>query len=137
MPTGSRSLVLLAIVASIGSSTAASSSRPRATVAADGPPRVHVIEMIHDSAGQHYSPATVTALRGDTLRFVNREGHHNVDFARDSNPPGVTLPAPTPIAERSGESVDVPVTLPAGRYYFQCDPHVGMHMVGHLVVRRR
>lgn len=98
---------------------------------------VHVVEMVHDSAGQHFAPSTVRARSGDTVRFVNREGHHNVDFVRDSNPPGVRLPAATPIAERSGEVVDVPIALPPGRYYFQCDPHVAMKMVGHLIVTGR
>jgi plastocyanin len=26
------------------------------------------------------------------------------------------------------------IQLPPGRYYFQCDPHVGHGMVGHLLV---
>lgn len=118
-------LVLAALVAARPADPSPA-PRPRA--------RVHVVEMIHDSTGQHFTPAVVNVRPGDTVRFVNREGHHDVDFVRDSNPPGVTLPPTTPLAERSGEVFDVPINLPPGRYYFQCDPHVGMKMVGHIVV---
>lgn len=125
-------VVLVAIVALAGGA-AARPSLARGTARA----RVHVVEMVRDSAGMHFTPRDVDAYPGDTVRFVNGEGRHNVDFVRDSNPAGVHLPAPTPLAEHPGEVVVVAVDLPPGRYFFQCDPHAAMHMVGHLVVHAR
>jgi plastocyanin len=37
--------------------------------------------------------------------------------------------------EGEGETVDVPVTMPPGHYYFQCDPHLAHGMIGHLIVQ--
>ena len=97
--------------------------------------RVVTITMSHDSTGQHFRPSEIDAATGDTLRFVAGAGRHNVDFVRDSNPRGVTLPATTQFVERPGETITIPVTLGPGRYFFQCDPHAAMGMVGHLTVR--
>ena len=100
-------------------------------------PRVFTIRMIHDSTGQHFYPSELDVFRGDTLRFVNGVGHHNVNFPEDSNPSGVRLPPKTAVAERPGETFTIPVTMPTGRYFFQCDPHLKMGMVGELVVLRQ
>ena len=100
-------------------------------------PRVFTITMNHDSTGQHFSPAVLEVVTGDTLRFINGVGHHNVDFVRDSNPPNVSLPRATRIAEQSGDVFVVPIALPPGHYTFQCDPHVTMGMIGHVQVDAR
>jgi plastocyanin len=34
-----------------------------------------------------------------------------------------------------GQTEDVKVIWDPGTYYFQCDPHVLLGMIGHLVVR--
>jgi plastocyanin len=98
--------------------------------------RIVTILMIRDSAGMRFSPSRIVAHRGDTLHFVNGAGRHNVDFVADSNPRNVALPAATPPLEKAGATVDIPVDLPSGRYYFQCDAHAEMGMVGHLIVER-
>ncbi|MFI5239201.1 MAG: plastocyanin/azurin family copper-binding protein [Gemmatimonadales bacterium] len=89
-----------------------------------------------DSAGMRFSPSRIVAHRGDILHFVNGAGRHNVDFVADSNPRNVALPPVTPLLETAGATVDIPVDLPPGRYYIQCDPHAAMGMVGHLIVER-
>jgi plastocyanin len=33
-----------------------------------------------------------------------------------------------------GQTLDVPVTMKPGHYFFQCDPHALLGMVGHLEV---
>ena len=102
-----------------------------------GSGHVIVVRMTHDSAGQHFIPSTIHAHTGDTLRFVNGAGRHNVDFPAALNGKDTHLPAPTPLLEREGASVDIPVALSAGTYRFQCDPHASMGMVGSLVVDPR
>ncbi|MBK7908115.1 MAG: hypothetical protein IPJ78_16335 [Gemmatimonadetes bacterium] len=32
--------------------------------------------------------------------------------------------------------MDVPLTFGTGRFYFQCDPHAALGMVGHVEVAR-
>jgi plastocyanin len=34
-----------------------------------------------------------------------------------------------------GQTYDVLVRMPAGSYYFQCDPHAALGMRGHLIVK--
>lgn len=34
----------------------------------------------------------------------------------------------------AGQTYDVKVTFPKGKYYFQCDPHAALGMRGHLEV---
>lgn len=84
-----------------------------------------------------FEPAQVTAKKGDVLRFISDGGAaHNADFANDPDNAGKTgLPAPTPFATTAGQTVDVPVTMDAGTYSFQCDPHAAMGMKGKLTVQ--
>ncbi|HEU5359477.1 MAG TPA: plastocyanin/azurin family copper-binding protein [Gemmatimonadales bacterium] len=107
------------------------------TSAAAGPrsPTVVAVAMVRDATGATYfAPSNITAQPGDTLRFIVTAGMHDVDFAADSNPAGVRLPAATALIEHPGEAVNVVVALPPGTYYFQCDPHVMRGMTGHLTV---
>jgi len=99
------------------------------------PGRVIVIDMVRDEHGQTYfMPNDVEAQRGDTLRFVEHAGTHNVYFLPDSNPGAVHLPPRSPLVETPGAALDIVVTFGPGRYYFQCDPHVSRGMIGHLRV---
>ena len=98
--------------------------------------RIITILTTRVSGGMRFSPSRIVAHRGDILHFVNGAGRHNVDFVADSNPRNVALPPVTPLLETAGATVDIPVDLPPGRYYIQCDPHAAMGMVGHLIVER-
>ena len=40
----------------------------------------------------------------------------------------------SPYLQLPGQTVDVRVTFGPGRYYFQCDPHALLGMVGELEV---
>ncbi len=97
------------------------------------------IRMTRDSTGTrfYFEPSTVSVYAGDTLRFVNGAGMHNVDFLADSNPAGVRLPAATPVAKHQGDHLDLVLHLPPGRYVYVCDPHVREGMVGHVIVENR
>ncbi len=127
MPRSAISLALTVAVAA-----AMSAWTPSAAQHTDA--RIITILMTRDSAGMRFSPSTIVAHSGDTLHFVNVAGRHDVDFVADSNPRNVALPKTTPLLEKAGATFDIPVDLPPGRYYIQCDPHAEMGMVGHLIV---
>jgi plastocyanin len=97
--------------------------------------KVITIEMTTDEKGNNkFSPNDFEAHRGDVLRFTLVAGVHNVHFLADSNPPGVTLPPASALLQLPGQTVDIKVTWPAGHYYFQCDPHALLGMIGRLEV---
>jgi plastocyanin len=93
------------------------------------------VEMITDESGNYFRPAEIEAHRGDVVRFTLGIGVHNVHFLADSNPGVPNLPAASEMLQLPGQTHDVLVDLPAGRsYFFQCDPHALLGMVGHLRV---
>jgi plastocyanin len=92
------------------------------------------VRMITDDRGNYFEPAEIEAKRGDVLRLVLVSGVHNLHFLPDSNPAGAVLPPATEMLQLPGQTVDVPVTMAAGEYYFQCDPHALLGMVGTLEV---
>jgi plastocyanin len=97
--------------------------------------KVITIEMSTDEKGVNkFSPANFEAHRGDVLRFTLVIGVHNVNFVPDSNPPGIALPPASALLQLPGQTVDVKVTWPAGKYYFQCDPHALLGMFGRVEV---
>lgn len=109
-----------------------------ATAPAEAPATTgNVIEvrMITNGAENAFVPAQVTAQRGDVVRFVLDSGVHNVSFPASENAGAANLPAASAILATPGQSVDVPVTMAAGEYTFQCDPHVMMGMKGTLTVQ--
>lgn len=114
-----------------------SSREPAAEAAAAAPaPTGHVItvEMSTDGTGNFFTPAELTAKRGDVIRFVLGAGVHNVNFPADSNGGAKNLPPASTLLQLPGQSIDIPVNMEPGRYYFHCDPHALLGMVGHLTV---
>ncbi len=96
---------------------------------------VITIEMITDETGNYFKPKLIEAKRGDVLKFVLTAGVHNVHFLPDSNAGSDDLPAMTGFAQLPGQAFEIPVTMDAGRqYFFQCDPHALLGMVGHVKV---
>ncbi len=96
---------------------------------------VITIEMHTDETGNYFKPAEVEAHPGDVLRFTLVTGVHNVHFLADSNASVPNLPAPSDLLQLPGQTHDVVVNMPVGgRYYFQCDPHALLGMVGHVKV---
>jgi plastocyanin len=114
-----------------------SPSVPAATGAQTPDPgrKVITIEMTTDEKGVNkFTPAKFEAHRGDVLRFTLVAGVHNVHFLADSNPPGVALPPASALLQLPGQTVDVKVTWAPGKYYFQCDPHALLGMIGRVEV---
>ena len=97
--------------------------------------RVITIEMTTDETGNYFTPKVIEAKPGDVLKFVLVSGVHNVNFLADSNPGVPDLPAVSMFAQIPGQEILVPVNFAAGKsYYFQCDPHALLGMVGTLKV---
>lgn len=97
--------------------------------------KVITIEMHTDETGNYFKPADVEAHPGDVLRFTLVSGVHNVHFLADSNKAVSNLPPMSDMLQLPGQTVDVVVTMPAGgRYFFQCDPHALLGMVGYVTV---
>lgn len=95
-----------------------------------------VVRMVttQNGAGGQFEPAAITAKPGDVVRFVSDGGAaHNVDFT-SVNPGVAGMPAASSYVVADGQSVDVPVTFPAGTYNFVCQPHLATPMKGVLTV---
>lgn len=94
------------------------------------------VEMITDEQGNNkFVPNDVEAKKGDVLRFTLGVGVHNAHFLPDSNPGAQGLPPATQMLQVPGQTEDVKITWGPGRYYFQCDPHALLGMIGHLTVK--
>lgn len=93
------------------------------------------VEMETDAQGNNvFRPATFEAKRGDVIRYTLVSGVHNVNFLPDSNPGKAGLPPAGQFLQLPGQTHDVKVTFEPGRYYFQCDPHALLGMIGHVTV---
>ena len=108
--------------------TAPTASQPTATGT------VIEIKAITDDQGNRFEPTEVEAKPGDVLRVVLVSGVHNIHFLPDSNPGKTGLPGPGDMLQLPGQTYDVPITFAPGEYYFQCDPHAALGMVGKLEV---
>ena len=97
--------------------------------------KVITVELSSDANGNYFTPAEVHAKRGDVVRFKLKVGVHNVHFLADSNAGRSGYPsAPSDFLQLPGQTWDLAVKMPAGKYYFQCDPHAALGMKGHLIV---
>ncbi len=94
-----------------------------------------VVEMITDETGNHFEPREIEAKQGDLIRFTLTSGVHNVHFLADSNPGKSGLPPVSELLQLPGQIYDLVVNLDPGAYYFQCDPHALLGMVGSLEVQ--
>jgi len=89
-----------------------------------------------NGASGEFQPSQISAKKGDIIRFVQVQTGvpHNVNFQTQENAGKPGLPGPSKYLTQQGETVDVPVTMDAGTYDFQCDPHATMGMKGKLTV---
>ena len=128
------------VLGACGSQEAAASGGEQASAAAesDAPAAtgtVIEVKMVTDGAGNYFEPAQINAKQGDVIRFTLASGVHNVSFPSDQNAGAAGLPGPSAFLQLPGQTLDVPVTLAAGEYKFQCDPHAALGMVGTLKVQ--
>jgi plastocyanin len=117
---------------SAATATPAAGAGGAATPAPGG--KVVTVEMITDEKGNYFQPANFEVEQGDVIRFVLKTGVHNVHFLADSNPGKSGLPAASPMLQLPGQTFDVVVNFAEGHYYYQCDPHALLGMVGRIEV---
>ena len=97
--------------------------------------KVITVETYTDANGNYFKPAEIHAKRGDVVRYTLKVGVHNVHFLADSNAGKTGYPAtPSDFLQLPGQTWDLVVKMPAGSYYFQCDPHAALGMKGRLIV---
>jgi plastocyanin len=121
------------------SDTATPAASPTAGASGSATPdaggKIILVEMETDAAGVNkFEPATFEANRGDVIRYTLISGVHNVHFLADSNPGKTGLPAASAMLQLPHQTHDIKVTLSPGRYYFQCDPHALLGMIGPVTV---
>lgn len=125
-----------AVARAAGAGSAANAvSFSSSQLAPDPGGKVIVVETYSDAVGNYFKPAEIHAKRGDVIRYTLKVGVHNVHFLADSNAGRSGYPqSPSDMLQLPGQTIDLPVTLAAGTYYFQCDPHAALGMKGHLIV---
>ena len=97
--------------------------------------KVVTIELYSDAVGNYFKPAEVHVKAGDVIRYTLKVGVHNVHFLADSNAGRASYPqSPSDMLQLPGQTLDLAVKMPAGTYYFQCDPHAALGMKGHVIV---
>ena len=136
------------IVGACGQEQSSPDSAPQATAAPATPAnamgenlspdpggKIIVVQMLTDDQGNNrFDPAEVEAHQGDVVRFTLQTGVHNVNFLPDSNTVKTGLPAASAMLQLPGQTIDLKVMLPEGKYYFHCDPHAALGMKGWLEV---
>ena len=98
--------------------------------------KVVIVELNSDAQGNYFKPSKFEVHRGDVIRFKLKSGVHNVHFLPDSNPGKTNLPPASDFLQLPDQTLDIPVNLAPGKYYFQCDPHAALGMQGHVEVER-
>ena len=94
------------------------------------------VQLVTDEKGNYFDPAEINASKGDVVRFTLKVGVHNVHFLADSNTKVSGYPAaPSEFLQLPGQTYDLLVNFGPGKYYFQCDPHALLGMMGHLIVQ--
>lgn len=104
----------------------------------DAGSKVIAVTLLTDDAGNNkFEPKEIEAHQGDVVRFTLKTGVHNVNFLADSNKVKTGLPGASQLLQLPGQTIDLKVTLPPGKYYFQCDPHAALGMKGELEVEAK
>ncbi|OHV72726.1 pseudoazurin [Ensifer sp. LCM 4579] len=75
-----------------------------------------------------FEPAFVKVNPGDTVTFIPTDKGHNVETIKDMVPDGAE-----PFKSKMNETYEVTFDVP-GIYGVKCAPHVGMGMVGVVIV---
>jgi len=137
-----QTILLCAVAAACGTKdsaqgtdgNAATAAASNAPAAATPTGKVVTVELNSDEKGNYFKPATFEVHRGDVVRFTLKSGVHNVHFLPDSNAGKSNLPPASDMLQLPDQTFDVPVNFAEGTYYFQCDPHAALGMMGHMKV---
>lgn len=90
----------------------------------------HTVKMLNKGAGgmMVFEPALINVKPGDTVVFLPSDKTHNAETI-----PGMLPSGATPFKGAMSQPVKVTFTKP-GVYGYKCLPHLGMGMVGAVVV---
>jgi pseudoazurin len=90
----------------------------------------HEVKMLNsgETGRMVFEPAFLQIDVGDTVTFVATDPGHNVEYIKDAFPEGAEL-----VKSKLGETISVTFDI-AGAYAYKCAPHLGMGMVGMVVV---
>lgn len=89
---------------------------------------IEMLNKAEDGRIMAFEPAVVRAQPGDTITFVARDKGHNSALMKGSAPEGAE-----PWQGKINEEISVTLTEP-GVYMYQCTPHLGLGMIGAIVV---
>lgn len=108
----------------------------------------HEVKMVGDAQGYRFEPANITLKVGDGIKFTMVSGGpHNVAFDPAKIPADVQAQLDANISEKQGqlasalkmnpgESVTVSfANIKAGKYPFNCTPHLALGMIGEVTVQ--
>ena len=91
----------------------------------------HEVQMLNkgsDGTRMVFEPLVVKAAPGDTVTFVPTDKSHNSASMKNGLPDGAQM-----WKGKTNEKITVKVTE-EGVYMYQCTPHLGMGMIGAIVV---
>jgi plastocyanin len=108
----------------------------------------HEVKMIGDATGYRFDPVNITIKQGDAVKWVMVSGGpHNVAFINvsdpaakaqiDANMTGAKMgELSSPMMMQTNEAYTVSFAkVSAGKYDYQCIPHVAMNMKGSVTVQ--
>ena len=108
----------------------------------------HEVKMVGDAQGYRFEPANITVKAGDGIKFTMVSGGpHNVAFDPATIPDDVEAQLDANISEKMGtlssamkmnpgETITVSfANIKAGKYPFNCTPHVALGMKGEVTVQ--
>ena len=119
-----------------------------AVTAAPATGTTHEIKMIGDDKGYRFEPANITIKQGDAIKFVAVSGFpHNVAFVGTGLADAVKaqmnanlgsarladLSSQMYLAANEGFTLSF-AGIPAGKYEYNCTPHLAMNMKGVITV---
>ncbi|MEQ1752953.1 MAG: pseudoazurin [Micropepsaceae bacterium] len=91
-----------------------------------------VVEMLSRDAATNtnnlFKPGLIRINKGDTVKWVAKQSGHNVAFVEGAVPAGVAI-----FTSQAGKDASFKFDKP-GVYLYKCAPHVGLGMVGLVVV---
>ena len=88
---------------------------------------VHMMNKGKDGA-MVFEPSAIKIAKGDTITFIPTDKGHNAESIKDLIPAGAT-----PFKGKMSETIKITFDVP-GAYAVKCMPHVGMGMIGLVVV---
>lgn len=97
--------------------------------------KVREVELYTNEKGNYFEPKEISARPGDVIEFELKSGVHNINFLADSNPGKAGLPRPSDMLQLPDQKYYLYVDMATGKYYFQCDPHALLGMIGYLTVK--